>query len=70
MNGRIGLNDGPFPFWTNPDHVYQENEVLICAMQYACPDENIGFRYENPIQLSKTIARKWSKFPLAIEEIQ
>ncbi|MCF8084944.1 MAG: aminopeptidase P family protein, partial [Deltaproteobacteria bacterium] len=20
---RIGLNDGPFPYWTNPDHVYR-----------------------------------------------
>ena len=20
---RIGLNDGPFPYWTNPEHVYQ-----------------------------------------------
>ena len=67
---RIGLNDGPFPFWTNPDHVYQENEVLICAMQYACPDENIGFRYENPIQLFKDHCEEMSKFPLAIEEIQ
>ena len=50
---RIGLNDGPFPYWTNPDHVYQENEVLICAMQYACPEENIGFRYENPIVIKE-----------------
>ena len=46
---RIGMNDGPFPYWTNPEHVYSENEVLICAMQYACPDDNVGFRYENPI---------------------
>ena len=66
---RIGLNDGPFPFWTNPDHVYQESEVLICAMQYACPDENIGFRYENPIVLFKDHCEEMSKYPLAIEEI-
>ena len=46
---RIGLNDVPFPYWTNPEHIYLENEVLICAMQYACPEEKIGFRYENPI---------------------
>ncbi len=66
---RIGMNDGPFPYWTNPDHVYHENEVLICAMQYACPDENIGFRYENPIVLHKDGCEELSKFPLGIEEI-
>ncbi|PKL39967.1 MAG: aminopeptidase P family protein [Spirochaetae bacterium HGW-Spirochaetae-1] len=66
---RIGMNDGPFPYWTNPDHVYKENEVLICAMQYACSDENIGFRYENPIVLHKDGCEELSKFPLGIEEI-
>lgn len=25
----MGEDDGPFPYWTNPDHTYQENEVLI-----------------------------------------
>jgi len=67
---RIGLNDGPFPYWTNPDHVYQESEVLICAMQYACPEEAIGFRYENPIVIGKDGCEALSRFPLAIEEIQ
>jgi Xaa-Pro aminopeptidase len=66
---RIGLNDGPFPYWTNPEHVYQENELLICAMQYACPDEHIGFRYENPIVLSAGGCEPLSKFPLGVEEI-
>jgi hypothetical protein len=23
--------------WTNPDDRCRENELLICAMQYACP---------------------------------
>jgi Xaa-Pro aminopeptidase len=67
---RIGLNDGPFPYWTNPDHVYQENEVLICAMQYACPEENIGFRYENPIIMMKEKCEELSKYPLGIEIIK
>jgi Xaa-Pro aminopeptidase len=67
---RIGLNDGPFPYWTNPDHVYQENEVLICAMQYACPEENIGFRYENPIIIMKDKCEELSKYPLGIEIIK
>ncbi|HPV49923.1 MAG TPA: M24 family metallopeptidase [Smithellaceae bacterium] len=67
---RIGLNNGPFPYWTNPDHVYQENEVLICAMQYACQDDNIGFRYENPIVITKTGCEEMSKFPLSVDEIK
>ncbi|HPH95893.1 MAG TPA: M24 family metallopeptidase [Anaerolineaceae bacterium] len=66
---RIGLNDGPFPYWTNPDHIYLENEVLICAMQYACPEENIGFRYENPILIMKDGCEAMSKFPLTVDEI-
>ncbi len=66
---RIGRHDGPFPYWTDPDHYYQENEVLICAMQYACPDENIGFRYENPILIQKDGCEFMSKFPLAVEVI-
>ncbi|MEW5736623.1 MAG: M24 family metallopeptidase [Thermodesulfobacteriota bacterium] len=66
---RIGRNDGPFPYWTNPDHAYQENEVLICAMQYACPDENIGFRYENPIVIGKEGCEALSKHPLAVSVI-
>ena len=67
---RIGMNDGPFPYWTNPDHIYEENEMLICAMQYACPDENIGFRYENPIVILKDGCEYMSKFPLRIEEVE
>jgi len=66
---RIGLNDGPFPYWTNPDHKYQAGEMIICAMQYACPEENIGFRYENPILITESGCEAMSKFPLAIEEI-
>lgn len=66
---RIGRHDGPFPYWTDPDHCYQENEVLICAMQYACPDEHIGFRYENPILIQKGGCEYMSKFPLAVEII-
>ena len=66
---RIGLNDGPFPYWTNPDHGYQPGEILICAMQYACPEEAIGFRYENPTLITADGCEVMSKFPLAIEEI-
>ena len=65
---RIGRNDGPFPYWTNPEHVYQAGEVLICAMQYACPEEQIGFRYENPILITEDGCEPLSKFPLGIEE--
>lgn len=66
---RIGMNDGPFPYWTNPDHVYQPGEMLICAIQYACPEENIGFRYENPILITPDGCEAMSRFPLAIEDI-
>jgi hypothetical protein len=66
---RIGLNDGPVPYWTNPDHVYRENEVLICAIQYACPDEGIGFRYENPIVLGADGCEPLSVFPLRVDEV-
>jgi Xaa-Pro aminopeptidase len=67
---RIGRNDGPFPYWTNPDHVYEEDEMLICAIQYACPEENIGFRYENAILITKDGCETMSKYPLAIEVIE
>ena len=66
---RIGMNDGPFPYWTNPDHVYRENELLICAMQYACPEEGIGFRYENPIVIRADGCEHLSKFPLAVDVV-
>jgi Xaa-Pro aminopeptidase len=66
---RIGMNNGPFPYWTNPDHVYQANEMLICAMQYACPEENIGFRYENPILITEDGCEPLSKYPLSVDEI-
>jgi Xaa-Pro aminopeptidase len=66
---RIGLDDGPFPYWTNPDHVYQAGEMIICAMQYACPEEAIGFRYENPILITEDGCEVMSKFPLSVDEI-
>jgi Xaa-Pro aminopeptidase len=66
---RIGMNDGPFPYWTNPDHAYQAGEVLICAMQYACPEEAIGFRYENPILITEGGCEPLSKYPLGVEEL-
>jgi Xaa-Pro aminopeptidase len=66
---RIGINNGPFPYWTNPDHTYQVGEMLICAMQYACPEENIGFRYENPILITQNGCEALSKYPLSIDEI-
>jgi len=64
-----GRNDGPMPYWTDPDHVYQENEMVVCAMQYASPSEGIGFRYENDILILKDGCEFMSKYPLAIEEI-
>lgn len=66
---RIGLNQGPFPYWTDPDHQYQPGEMLICAMQYACPTEDIGFRYENPILITEDGCEALSRYPLGVEEI-
>ena len=68
---RIGLaNEGPFPYWTSPDHAYTEGELLICAMQYAAPADGVGFRYENPILLGVDSCEPLSRYPLAIEEIR
>jgi Xaa-Pro dipeptidase len=66
---RIGLEEGPIPYWTDPDHRYQAGELLICAMQYACPEEDIGFRYENPILITEDGCEALSNFRLGIEEI-
>ncbi len=66
---RIGLNTGPIKYWTDPNHVYQAGEMLICAVQYACPEEKIGFRYECPILIHENCCELMAKFPLDVEEI-
>ncbi len=43
--------------------------MLICAMQYACPEEDIGFRYENPIVIRTDGCEYLSKFPLTVDVI-
>ena len=65
---RIGPNDCPFPYWTHPDHVYEENELVSCAL-HACPEEGTGFRYENPILIHADRCEPFSKYPLSVEEI-
>lgn len=67
---RIGGHEGPFAYWTDPNHVYEEGEVLICAIQYACPGEDIGFRYENPILIQKDGCEWMSKYPLSVDVIE
>jgi Xaa-Pro aminopeptidase len=57
------------PYWTDPAHTYQENEMVIAAMQYVCTEDDIGFRYENPVVLHKDGCELMSNFPLAVEEI-
>ncbi len=57
------------PYWTDPAHTYGEHEMVIAAMQYVCTEDDIGFRYENPIVLYKDRCEVMSNFPLAIEEI-
>jgi hypothetical protein len=67
---RIGLNTGPIKYWTDPNHSYRAGEMLICAVQYACPDENIGFRYECPILIRENDCELMARFPLDVEEIE
>ncbi len=67
---RVGARqDTPIPYWTDPDHAYQVNEMVICAMQYTVPEDNLGFRYENPIVILQDGCEVTSKHPLEIEEI-
>jgi Xaa-Pro aminopeptidase len=66
---RIGRNEGPFPYWTDPEHTYQDGELIICAIQYACPEDDTGFRYENPLLITAEGCEVLSKYPLAVEEI-
>jgi len=61
--------DQAVPYWTDRTHAYGENEMVIAAMQYVCPQDEIGFRYENPILLRDGGCETMSKFTLAIEEI-
>jgi len=44
--------------------------MLICAMQYACADDKIGFRYEAPIVIKKDGIELLPKHPLEIIEIK
>lgn len=67
---RIGSHEGPFAYWTDPNHVYRAGEVLICAIQYACPGEDIGFRYENPILIEKDGCEWMSKYPLTVDVVE
>lgn len=50
--------------------VYNAGELLICAMQYACPEEGIGFRYENPVLIHPDRCEPFSVFPLSVDEIK
>ena len=66
---RIGTHQGPVPYWTSPNHIYQAGEMLICAIQYACPEDNVGFRYENPIIIEKDGCEVLSKYPFGVDDI-
>jgi len=66
---RIGMNDGAMQHWTNPTHIYRPDEMVICAMQYACPEEEIGFRYEAPIIIRKNDCEVLPTYPLAVKAV-
>lgn len=67
---RIGTHEGPIPYWTDPLHRCHENEMIICAMQYACADEGIGFCYEAPIIIRENGCELLPIHPLEIVEIK
>lgn len=58
------------PYWTDPTHTYEGNEMVSAAMQYVCVEDDTGFRCENPIMLHKGGCDVMSHFSLAIEEIE
>jgi Xaa-Pro aminopeptidase len=67
---KVGAETGQaHPYWTDSTHVYRENEMVIAAMQYVHPPDEVGFRYENPILIRKDGCEVMSRYPLAIEEI-
>jgi Xaa-Pro aminopeptidase len=67
---RVGATINPdMPYWTDQNHVYQENEMVVLAMQYAAPEDGIGFRYENDLLITKDGCELMSKYPFGIEEI-
>lgn len=43
--------------------------MVVLAMQYAAPEDNIGFRYENDLLITKDGCELMSKYPFGIEEI-
>ena len=43
--------------------------VTLYPIQYACPEENIGFRYENPILIMEKGCEFMSKFPLSVDVV-
>ena len=44
--------------------------MVIAAMQYVCPADEIGFRYENPILIRNGGCELMSIYPFGIEEIE
>ncbi|MFX1367835.1 MAG: M24 family metallopeptidase [Promethearchaeota archaeon] len=63
---RIGMNTGPMPYWTDPDHIYDVDQVVICAHQFMVPEEEIGFRYEAPIIITKNGCEVLAKTELEV----
>ena len=66
---RIGMNTGPMPYWTDPDHEYGPDQVVICAMQFMVPEEEIGFRYEAPMVITESGCEVLAKTPLEVTEL-
>ena len=66
---RIGLNDGPFPYWTNPEHVYRKANSSSAPCSTPALRRTWGFDTRT---LSCSLVRgcePLSKYPLGIEVI-
>ncbi len=66
MAARLAITDPADPFFVD---CRQRIRDVQAAMQYVCPQDEIGFRYENPILLRDGGCETMSKLPLAVEEI-
>jgi len=57
------------PFWTDPDHVYEPDHLVICAMQFMVPEDEVGFRYEAPVLITNSGSEVLAKTPLKVTEL-
>ncbi len=57
------------PYWIDSDHVYEPMQVAICIVQIMVPEENICFRYEGSIVITKDDCDVLGNAPMKITEL-